>query len=362
MKILVMCQDYPSDKNKYAMSYVHTRNINYQFYGHEVYVLSFSAERSYSYQGVKVFSEKDLPKKEFSEAEVVLSHAPNLKNHVRLLLQIKNQQVVFFIHGHEVLKKYKDYPQEYPWKRSNKLKEFLHRAYDEIKISSLKYLFKIIGLRNDVKFVFVSKWMKQQFAKNVDFKFENKYISTIIPNASHNSFLTKSHRKIENCLGDFITIRPLDDSKYGVDLVVNFALANPCYQIHLYGKGNYFKHNEKPRNIVWHDCFIEQSEIPGLLDKYKAALMPTRYDSQGVMMCEMACYGIPLVTTDMEITKEMLLGFDNVYLLKESDFSKKFNIKVEEMIEEKRSTAKLRFDAKTLIGQEIQFFTDGQVN
>jgi glycosyltransferase involved in cell wall biosynthesis len=40
--------------------------------------------------------------------------------------------------------------------------------------------------------------------------------------------------------------------------------------------------------------------------------MPTRTDAQGVMMCEMATFGMPVITSDMDVCHEVLGEFDNV--------------------------------------------------
>ena len=49
-----------------------------------------------------------------------------------------------------------------------------------------------------------------------------------------------------------------------------------------------------------------------LLNKSRCALMPTRTDAQGVMACEMATFGIPLVTTDLPVCHEVFDTFVNV--------------------------------------------------
>ena len=33
------------------------------------------------------------------------------------------------------------------------------------------------------------------------------------------------------------------------------------------------------------------------------------------MMCEMATYGIPLITSDIKVCREVLEGFDNIYYI-----------------------------------------------
>ena len=119
------------------------------------------------------------------------------------------------------------------------------------------------------------------------------------------------HQVVEP-LGDFVTIRPLDGSKYAVDIVAKCAEQNPDHSFHIYGEGSYFKQCPPPANLVHFDRFVKQEEMAELLDRYKGALMPSRTDSHGVTMCEMAVTGIPLLVSDTEVSREVLAGFPNV--------------------------------------------------
>ena len=79
----------------------------------------------------------------------------------------------------------------------------------------------------------------------------------------------------------------------------------------LIGDGKFFEHNPQPKNIDIQRGFLTPEQIPAVLDKAKAGLMLTRLDAQGVMMCEMATYGLPVVVSDLPICREMLNGFEN---------------------------------------------------
>ena len=105
-------------------------------------------------------------------------------------------------------------------------------------------------------------------------------------------------------------------------MVCEFARANPNYTFHIYGKGRFFDFFDKPGNVKVFDYHINQDDIPYLLNDYRCALMPTRCDAQGVMACEIATYGMPLITTNIEINIEMFQDFGNVKLLNSSCFSK----------------------------------------
>ena len=47
--------------------------------------------------------------------------------------------------------------------------------------------------------------------------------------------------------------------------------------------------------------------------------MPTRTDAQGLMMCEMATYGMPVITTDIPVCHEVLDSFENVSMFDIND-------------------------------------------
>ncbi|WP_284879642.1 glycosyltransferase [Acinetobacter variabilis] len=351
MKILVLTQDYPSTDKPYAMSYVHSRNIEYLKFKHEVKVINFSASKEYSFEGVDVFPLSDDL---MDKADLILSHAPNIRNHFKAIGKLKKKKIVFFFHGHEVLRQYGDYPSPYPWNEKTIFKKSLIKFYDFIKLKMVrKYLLRLHAY-NELGFIYVSDWMQKQFLKNINLKPELIGKVAVISNANNYVFLEQQYTYLEEQKNaDFITIRPLDDSKYAIDLVVNFAINNPDKTFHIYGKGNYFNHNAKPKNIEVINSFIAQKDIPSLLNKYKCALMPTRYDAQGVMVCEMATFGIPVITSDFEVCVEMLNGFNNVRLLNENDFSTR---KFEDIAVEKGIAKNLKFSTQKLVEEELAFF------
>ncbi|MBA4538061.1 glycosyltransferase family 4 protein [Bacillus aquiflavi] len=319
-KILILTEDYPSNENKYPSSFIHSRNLIYLKNGFELLVLSFNANKAYKYEGIDVISLKEFEADyQVSSFDLVLSHAPNLRHHVVFLNkhQKKIKKVVFFIHGHEVLKINKYYPNPYSFdKNSSVTKDLLQNFYDTVKLLILKRYFKSLLLKSKAHIVFVSEWMKTEFIKNV--KIDDHILrerSSIIHNNINEVFEVESYIPAEKFLADVITIRPLDKSKYAIDVVAKIAEANPNITFHVYGKGEYFNHYQPPENLVVFNQFLSQKEIPKLLNQYRCALMPTRLDSQGVMMCEMAAYGIPLITSNISICQEMMKGFSNTFFI-----------------------------------------------
>lgn len=320
MKILVLVQGYPSEQEKYNMSFVHTRILAYRKKNLEVTVVSFSAPASYIYENVQVLSYNDYLKENIFY-DLIISHAPNIRNHLRFFLRHHKGygKALLFIHGHEVMVTSKYYPsaiKEYAYVYKNKrvIVELLIRFYDEIKVKILSYFINSLINKNKIHIVFVSLWMKKVFLENVKIEKKNiDKISYIIHNPVHDAFIMHTYEQSAELYGDFITIRPLDNPKYGIDLVVKIAKLYSEYTFHIYGKGDYDLHNNIPGNIKIFKYFLNQEQIKDMLNHYRCALMPTRLDAQGVMMCEMATFGIPLITSDLSICREMLEGYNNVY-------------------------------------------------
>ncbi|MGD6961106.1 glycosyltransferase [Fictibacillus phosphorivorans] len=257
--------------------------------------------------------------------QILISHAPNIKNHIKFINKYSKgfSKIIFVIHGHEVLPLNKYYPRNYNYERSH-LKKMTQLIYDKYKLRTLSKIFNKLFEQNKVKIFFVSSWMKEHFLRNIETNLDKvNSNSEIIFNAANEAFINNIYEfDNDNYLADFITIRPLDQPKYGIDLIVKFAENNPKNTFHIYGEGRYFDYHAIPNNVKLFKRFIEQKDIPYLLNKYKCALMPTRLDSQGVMVCEIATYGMPCITSDIPICREMLKDFPNVKFISNSEFGK----------------------------------------
>lgn len=135
----------------------------------------------------------------------------------------------------------------------------------------------------------------------------------IIHNSIGSFFESNSYEYTGKKNYDFITIRSdLDGSKYCIDLVINFAKKYPEKKFLIIGKGKFFEYNTKPDNVEWINSTLSHEEMKEYVDRSLCALLPTREDTQGVMACEMATYGIPTITSDIEICHEILDKEHNV--------------------------------------------------
>lgn len=306
-----MVAAYPSLAKPYNMAFVHSRVLHYQQRGWHTEVLSFSAAESYTFEGVSVSAEHSLDRE--VTYDLVIAHAPNLRHHVRWLVSHARRwrKMLWVIHGHEVLIQKDYYPPPYPWDTKNKRwRKAAEQAYDHFKVRVLAQLIPRWLARRQLHLIFVSQWIRDQFERCVPIPpAVMAGHTTIVPNNLHPAFLTHQRRPQTPFYADFVTIRPLDELRYSIDVVSELARRYPQFRFDVYGTGRYFEFNPPPPNLTWHQRFLVQAEIPALLDHYRAALMPTRFDTQGVMSCEMASLGMPILTADMPICQEMLGGF-----------------------------------------------------
>lgn len=359
LKILVLSESYPGLRDS-SMAYVHSRNQYYLSQGHDVEVLSFQADSGYHFEGVDVFPERHFKNKsKIDQFDLVVSHAPNLKNHIRFIIlnynKIKN--MVFVIHGHEVLKKLHYYPLPFSALQKNQYNvgQWSNHLYDLIKVKILGFLSRHF-LRYNFRLIFVSHWMEIEFSKNLGLNSsDTSLISDVIPNSVNCVFEQRNFDSASPKIADFISIRSFDNPKYAVDLIVEAAKQNPNFQFHLYGQGTYFNHYECPPNLKVIENFFNQRELPAILNQYKAALMPTRLDSQGVMMCEMATFGMPVVTSDLSICHEMLSGFDDIKFVSNENF--KFDAELFlSQVHKSKPTKNKKFYAENTVSKELELF------
>lgn len=317
MKILVLCENYSSVGAVYRMAWVHTRNIEYSKNGHDITVLNFNSVDDYIYEGIKVKTKKTVGYN-LKDFDLILSHAPNIKSHFFFLLRAKFRKIIFFFHGHEILYTEIDYPETYSYNKKSVLKKYLRNTYDFLKIKLIRWLSHSF-LKEKAYFVFVSDWMKDQYEKNTGVSLNVNSFSCI-PNPVWHEFVARSHSpELDSSRLKVLTLRKLDESKYAVDIVLEVARANPDIDFYVYGKGSFFEHYQKPVNVHHESKLIEQKNLATFLNGFHLALLPTRYDSQGVLGCEIATYGMPLISSKIPVIEEMLNRFPHVYLMDNSN-------------------------------------------
>lgn len=317
MRVLVLVADYPRNDGSVALMYVHVRNKYYMQHGIKVTVINFATQEDYVIDGISVIS-KETYSKSKDAYDLLICHAANIRNHYRFLKNYGERfpRCIFFFHGHEVLKINKEYPAPYEYHKKNSvLLKWMQDCYDTYKLLTWnRYFTKTLDKSH---FVFVSNWLLDKFLFYTKLnRSDIKDHYSIIHNSVGYEFEKLSY-DIEGAKEyDFITIRSyLDDSKYSVDIVNDLAHRNPSLKFLLIGKGKFFQHNKKAENLTWLDTVLQHNEITTYLNKARCGLLPTREDTQGVMTCEMAAFGIPVITSDIDVCKEICKSLGNVYLM-----------------------------------------------
>lgn len=311
--ILVAVENYPNNNGGVALMYVHTRNKAYVSSGFNVTVLNFHTNEDYTYEGIRVIS-LNTYLSEAQNYDILVCHAANIRHHYQFLKKYGNRfpKFVFFFHGHEVLKIHKTYSKPYPYVQTSKLKIWLQNRYDDFKLAVWrKYYVKV---KDKSTYVFVSNWMLEEFLKWTKIPYEAiQSRCEITYNCIGKAFEEATYAVEEPKEYDFITVRSyLDGSKYCIDVVNRLAYANPGMKFLVVGTGAFFEHYEKAPNVIWMNQTMNHREILQYMQKSRCALMPTRTDAQGLMMCEMASTGMPLITSDIPVCHEVFDDFANV--------------------------------------------------
>ncbi|WP_324722178.1 glycosyltransferase [Latilactobacillus curvatus] len=319
-KILVAVAFYPDDKGNKRLYYTHVRNKYYQQEGLDVTVLNFSTDHHYNVDGIHVIT-LDEYKKCNDKYDILICHAANIRNHYRFLKKYQSdfRKIVFFFHGHEIMHIKKYYPKPYSFKARHYLfKSELVNIYDTFKLKLWRNFF--LSDLNKIKLIFVSNWIKDVFLEETRIKAEYISDNSKVINNSIGAVFEKESYQIKTIKKyDFITIRNyLDDSKYAIDLVMRDAKAHPEYKFCLIGKGSYFQYNILPKNVELVQRELSHKEMLKFLNKSYCGLMPTREDTQGVMTCEMATFGLPVITSNIDVCREIFAEMNNVFLASNS--------------------------------------------
>lgn len=316
MHVLVAVADYPDNHGNLASMFVHTRNKYYREHGIDVTVLNFRAQDNYVLDGIPVITLSHY-KRDNKKYEVLICHAANLRNHFRFLVKYGKgfPKFIFFYHGHEIRKVNLAYPRPYSFVKRSRIKEFAQNRYDDLKLFVWRHYLPRILPKSTL--VFVSRYMLEEFLTYTKIEFDMiKDSYAVIYNSIGQLFEEAVYDWDAPKEYDFITIRSsLDMSRCCIDIVNELAKNNPKMKFLIVGKGRFFEYYEKAPNIEWKDQTMGHDEIIQALQKSRCALMPTRIDSQGVMACEMASIGMPLITSDIPVCREVFDGFDNVVLI-----------------------------------------------
>lgn len=360
MKILVLCSHYPDINDSTAGMFFHVRNLYYLEKGIEVNVINFSSVKDYEKDKIKVYSinkYEELLKK--NQYDLLICHAPHISHHYKFLKKYayKYNNIVFIFHGNEVFKVNEILSKEYIFnKKNSKIQKYVRNLKDELKLFLWKRMFTKLAYKSH--FVFVSEWMREQFFR---FTKVNKVLlenrSHIIYNSIGKPFEINNYDININKEYDFITIRNnIDGEKYGIDIVNELAESNPNYKFLIIGKGNFFNFYKKAPNVELINKELSHNEILLYLNKSRCGLLPTLWDSQGLMTCEFVSFGIPTITSDIPICHEILDDFDNVAFIRNDDTHIDLTTIFNKLVNNAPYLKNRKYFADYTSGKEVQLF------
>lgn len=312
---LIISPTYPSPENKYLSGFVHTRLKAYSKEG-----IKFSLVCAHDYGSICKYSYEDI--------EVLRVPFPVLRK-ILLKNRFKKIAVHFFdekyasildgsylggtklylwVHGPETL--YWDWPY-FTTPYFSKRKELTDEQASRFKENDT-IINKYNNLKN-VTWIFVSEWIKKRSEELTNIEFNN---FKIIPNfVDERTFEYEVKRP--DLRKEIFFVRRYDDvNKYAVDMNVRaiLELSRRSFfkdlKFNIYGTGEVYDELLGPLkvfdNVILNKRFLTHEEIAQIHKENGVGFFPTRYDAQGVSMCEAAMSGLAIVSSDNDAIREFI--------------------------------------------------------
>lgn len=313
--MLVITPSYPTEENKYFGGFVHSRVKAYKEAGVRfdlVCAHQYPNTCSYSFEGIDVTRtnfyglRQILTKKHY---KTILLHFFDEK-YAQILdaCDLHDTNLYFWIHGPETL--YWDWSKmtdQYFTAESKLADGFIQRFVNNDKIIE-RY-----NEYSNVHWVFVSEWIKKRSEELIHLKFNN---SVVIPNfvdESNFNFVEKSPEMRKKI---FFVRRFENISKYAIDVNVRTILELSRrdffddLEFNIYGTGENYDTLIAPikdfPNVNLYPKFLTHREISRVHKENGIGLFATRYDAQGVSMCEAAMSGLAIISSQNDAIAEFL--------------------------------------------------------
>jgi len=317
-KLLVICNAYPSEQALYRNGFIHRRVKAYKeagldvevFYNHEPVQQAYA----YEFDGVRVTVgnegalELHVASNDFDGYLIHFAEPQRIRPLQKLNVK---KPVIVWVHGFEAEAWYRR------WFNFINTSEDIKAALEKKDTYYLKQNAFFHDLMTqeklNVSFVNVSKWF-QKYVVEPDngAEFRN---STVIPNLVDEEvfpYREKEDKKRFNIL----SIRPFASLKYANDQTVGAILElskRPYFKalsFTICGSGPMFDQTVEPLrqfdNVKLENRFFTQEEIRDLHAEHGIFLSPTRFDSQGVSMCEASSSGLVTISSEVAAVPEFI--------------------------------------------------------
>lgn len=316
---LVITPSYPSEEHKYLSGFVHSRIMGYKSQGINVdvaVVYDYLNMSKYTFEGINV------TRMSYLELRNLLC----LKKYKRILIHFMDEKYFSVISGADLIDTelfvWVHGPETLYWDFPKFVTRYFEQPYKltETDINIFKNKDKIIKSLNEmpnVKFIFVSNWIKKRSEELIKIEFNNYEVIPNIIDIDLFDFKKKTKDKMKKI---FMLRRYDDIDKYAVDVSVRTILElskRPGfdeYEFNIYGNGCVWDKLFKPllnfKNVHFYRSFYTHEQISQIHKENGIALFPTRYDAQGVSMCEAGSSGLLVVSSDNDAIKEFIPSKD----------------------------------------------------
>lgn len=313
--ILVIAASYPNKRNLYGGGFIPARIKAYQKAGYQVTVCVASGlpgsktRHIEEFQGVRVYTgDTGLLKQRIEEVKpaCIIMHSPSLVNYQIVKNYGLDYKLILIFHGYDI----RDV--EHLW--YNYSTDYLNNKFNSLFLQDLKRKVLTIDCFDNRKVskVFVSEFFYDLVARDIGKKARNTHI---IPNFVDGE-LFKYRKKNKSHRLKIFSIRSFDKYNYGSDMIVDtilFLSEKPFFnelEFHLQGFGELFvektKKLQKFDNVKLVEGVITRKAIADLHKLHGIALIPTRFDTQGVTLGEAMSSGLVPVTNRCSAIPEFI--------------------------------------------------------
>lgn len=313
--MLIITPSYPTEENKYFGGFVHSRVKAYKQSGINFDLIcahAYPNTCNYCFEGINVtrtdfFGLRQLLTKK--KYKTILLHFFDEK-YAQILdaCDISSTNLYFWVHGPETL--------YWDWSKMTdpyfKAETPLSAEYIQ-RFKNNDALIERYNNYPNVHWVFVSEWIKNHSEKLIGLKFNN---SVVIPNFVDEKNFNYISKDPELRKKIFFVRRFENISKYAIDVNVKTILELSCrdffndLEFNIYGTGEYYDTLIAPikdfPNVKLHSKFLTHTDISAVHKQNGIGLFATRYDAQGVSMCEAAMSGLAIVSSQNDAIAEFL--------------------------------------------------------
>lgn len=320
--ILVITPNYPTLENKYLCGFVHSRMMAYKESGIKFNVVcahDYNESSKYNFEGIDVVrvNFKNLRRilRTHKFSKILVHFFDDKYANVLDACDLTSSELYFWIHGPETL--YWDWP-KFVTPYFEKEITLNHKLTNRFKKND--ELINRYNQKDNVTWIFVSDWIKKRSEELINIKFNNYKVIPNIIDEKNFDFVQKE----ENLRKKIFFLRRFDDcNKYAIDVNVKCILELSKrdffneLEFNIYGTGDKYNELINPikdfENVHLYPNFLTHEEIAKIHKENGIALFATRYDAQGVSMCEAAMSGLVVVTSTNDAVKEFLGDKVDIY-------------------------------------------------